>query len=79
MVLRSTHTYAVLEVSPEAFREIRAKLEAADYHHAIHENADDGPTIDMHGIGLAVERQVPSASAGAGGRGPEGCAPEVNR
>lgn len=46
-----SHTYALLEVSPEAFEEIRAKLEAAGYDHAFQE--DDGrPVIDMHGIAL---------------------------
>ena len=45
---RTTHTYAELEVSPEAYDEIRSKLEAAGYTHAFME---DG-AIDMHGIGL---------------------------
>lgn len=42
-----THTFAVLEVTPMAFVEIRARLEKAGYDHAFH-----GDTIDMHGIGL---------------------------
>jgi hypothetical protein len=45
--MRSTHTYVILEISPEAHAEIKAKLLAADYGHAI-----DGETIDMHGIAL---------------------------
>ncbi len=45
--MRSTHTYAVLEISRQAYAEIRAKLEAADYGHAF-----NGDTIDMHGIAL---------------------------
>ncbi len=48
--LRSTHTYAELEVSPGAYTEIRGLLEAAGYQHAF---SDDG-TIDMHGIGLTT-------------------------
>jgi hypothetical protein len=44
-----THTYAVLEVSKEAFEEIKTKLLAAGYQHAID---DDEGIIDMHGIGL---------------------------
>lgn len=46
-----THTYAKLEVSAAAYTEIRAKLEAAGYEHAFHE---DG-LIDMHGIALAPD------------------------
>ena len=45
--MRSTYTYVLLDVSPEAYREIRAKLEAAGYDHAI-----DGQHLDMHGIAL---------------------------
>jgi hypothetical protein len=46
-----THTYAVLEISREAFDEIAAKLQAAGYQHAFHK--DDGETVvDMHGIAL---------------------------
>jgi hypothetical protein len=44
-----THTYAVLEVEPETFDEIRGKLETAGYAHAFE---DGGQTIDMHGIAL---------------------------
>lgn len=43
-----SHTYATLEVSADAYDEIRKKLEAAGYRHAFHE---DG-LIDMHGIAL---------------------------
>lgn len=45
--MRSTHTYTILEVSAEAYEEIRALLEAAGYHHAFHDDV-----IDMHGIAL---------------------------
>ena len=45
-----TYTYAVLEVSPAAHAEIKAKLLAAGYQHAI-----KGDTIDMHGIALEPE------------------------
>lgn len=48
---RSTHTYAILEVSPAAYDEIRAKLEAAGYEHAFHDGL-----VDMHG--LALQRQT---------------------
>lgn len=46
--MRSTYTYALLDVSAETFREIRQKLEAAGYAHALH-----GDLIDMRGIALA--------------------------
>lgn len=45
----NTRTYATMEVSAEAFDEIRAKLESAGYEHAVH---DKGEILDMHGIGL---------------------------
>lgn len=46
-ILRITHTYVVLEISPEAHAEIKTKLLDAGYDHFI-----DGETIDMHGIAL---------------------------
>ena len=48
-----THTYAVLEISTEAFYEIKAKLEAASYRHTFTEDREHGMVIDMHGIALA--------------------------
>jgi hypothetical protein len=51
----STHTYALLEVSAACYEEIKAKLEAAGYADAFHN--DDGKTvIDMHGIALGLDR-----------------------
>jgi hypothetical protein len=48
-----THSYAVLNVSPAAYQEIRALLASSGYQHAFHQ--DDGrEVIDMHGIALAV-------------------------
>jgi hypothetical protein len=49
-MIRTSHTYAVLEVSDTAYQEVAAKLRAAGYHHVF---IDDGK-IDMHGIALAV-------------------------
>lgn len=48
-----THTYVILEVSSATYDEIKAKLEAADYHHAFHEDREYGIVVDMHGIALA--------------------------
>lgn len=45
--MSTTHTYALLEVSPATYDEVAEKLKAADYDHAFVEGA-----IDMHGIGL---------------------------
>lgn len=47
--MRSTHTFATMEVSQATYDEIKQKLLEADYHHAF----VDGH-LDMHGIGLAV-------------------------
>lgn len=55
--MRSTHTYAILEVSQSAFDEIKAKLVEADYGHAF---SQDGKTIDMHGIALEAEEPKPT-------------------
>lgn len=51
--MRSTHTYAILEVSQQCYDEIAAKLRAAGYDHAF---GTDG-TIDMQGIGLSPEEE----------------------
>lgn len=46
-----THTYAVMEVSSETYREIRNALIKAKYGHAI-DQTNDGEVLDMHGIAL---------------------------
>ena len=49
--LRTTHTYATLEVSATTYLEIKRKLEAAGYGDRFHE--DQGKVlIDMQGIAL---------------------------
>jgi len=58
---RTTHTYALFEVSRATFDEIAAKLREADYDHAFDA---DGTTIDMHGIGLRAEPAKPPATHG---------------
>jgi len=47
-----THTYVVMEVSKKTFREIKKKLEIAEYFHAIH-NHGGQEFLDMHGIALS--------------------------
>lgn len=48
-----THTYAILEVSPEVYKEIADKLRAADYHHAF-----SGDVIDLHGLAIQPEAPI---------------------
>ena len=55
MMIRQTHTYAVLEVSRAAYAEIKAKLEGAGYQDQFHNDREDGVLIDMHGIALKEE------------------------
>lgn len=49
--MRTTRTYALLDVSPAVYDEIREKLKAAGYDEAFHRD-DDREVIDMHGIAL---------------------------
>ena len=49
--MRTTHTYALLEVSHNAWKEIKAKLLEAGYDHAINDEGE----IDMHGIALVSD------------------------
>lgn len=52
-----THTYAILEVSPATYEEIREKLKAAGCVLAFDRDSE-GEMIDMHGIALRVRSQV---------------------
>ena len=47
-----TYTYVIMEVSMEVYAEIKDKLEAAGYQHALHEERGR-IVLDMHGIALA--------------------------
>ena len=49
MTLRSTYTYALLDVSAATYDEIEKKLREAGYDHAFNDKGE----IDMHGIALA--------------------------
>jgi len=57
-----THTYALLEVSPATFEEIRQKLVDAGY-----EQVHDGQ-IDMNGLALTKER-IPNGNEDEGDLG----------
>lgn len=54
--MRATHTYAILEVSPSTYAEIRRLLEEAGYKHSIH-TKDDSEVIDMRDIALQSASQ----------------------
>lgn len=58
-----SHTYALLEVSAEAYDEIAAKLREAGYDHAFGEEGE----IDMHGLALTRGSQQRPPTAGACG------------
>lgn len=55
--MRTTHTYATLEVSPGTYDEIAQKLKAAGYGHAFNDRGE----IDMHGLALV---KPPAAKPG---------------
>jgi hypothetical protein len=55
MNLRSTHTLAAMEVSPDLFEEVRAKFVAAGYDHVfLSKFHDDHDGLDMTGIALVA-------------------------
>lgn len=54
---RVTHTYVLMDLSPSAYNEIKKKLLAAGYSHAVHE-AHDGERLDMHGIAVTMEDKI---------------------
>lgn len=55
MSIRSTYTYAILEVSAAAYDEIRGKLNKAGYSDQFHKD-EGAEVIDMHGIALKAVR-----------------------
>lgn len=52
--MRTTHTYAILHVSPTCYEEIRERLAEAGYQHAFHHTPGEPEVIDMAGIALQV-------------------------
>lgn len=53
-----THTYAVMEVSPHTFAEVKARLLEAGYSQAVIEDGDGGEALDMHGVALKDPSQL---------------------
>jgi hypothetical protein len=56
--MRTTRTYAILEVDPEIYKKIRAQLEEAGYGHAFHRGNNDDEVIDMNGIALQAKPRL---------------------
>jgi hypothetical protein len=53
MATRQTHTFVELDLSPEAFEEIRRKLADAGYYHCFQDGLGTGPLrLDMQGIAV---------------------------
>lgn len=67
---RTTHTYAMLELTQPAFDEIKAKLEKAGYQDQFH-NEIDGLFIDMHGIAVCGPDQETCEHEWAGHKNPD--------
>lgn len=55
MSIRSTHTYAIMELSPAAYAEIRSKLIEAGYSQSIMREGE----LDMDGLAVALETAAP--------------------
>lgn len=62
--IRTTHTYVVLDIDPEAFADISKKLRDAGYDHCF---MPDGE-IDMHGIAIAPDPSMSALALGAAAR-----------
>lgn len=77
--MKTTHTYAILEISPAAYDEIRSKLGAAGYESQFHE--DDGQeVIDMHGIAVrASEPEGPDEIEGLSSLAGVGAEPDLTK
>lgn len=62
-----TRTYAVLDVSAEAYQEIQQALVRAGYDHVFHAQADGRIVIDMHGIALGTAPEALATLCGGCG------------
>lgn len=59
-----SHTFAILELHPQAYLEIREKLLEAGYTHAVVTLGNEEEAIDMHGIGLQQAKTMYEVSPG---------------
>ena len=62
--MRTTHTYAVLQISREAYEEIRAKLSEAGYEDQLCMIGNQQEAIDMQGIAVTQKQKCPQCGAG---------------
>ena len=53
MNLRQTHTYAVMEVPEDVYRDIRRRFVEAGYDH-VFDGSGPEEIMDMHGVALRV-------------------------
>lgn len=60
-----THPFVRLEVSKQAFEEIRDRLRVAEYSDALYLDAGQVVLIDMHGIALVPEKNETTEEKGA--------------
>lgn len=70
MSVRATYSYAVLNVSLEAYLEIRVKLKAAGYSDQFYDS-EYGEVIDMRGIALQSANETKSQPVGKPRRAPK--------
>lgn len=52
--MEKSYTYVTMALSPEAYQEIRGKMLAAGYQHAI----DRDGAVDMHGIAVIEDEHA---------------------
>ncbi|MGH7166521.1 MAG: hypothetical protein ACREIS_13470 [Nitrospiraceae bacterium] len=60
--IRTTYTYAIMVLSPAAYREVRQNLVDAGYDHSIQEGSE-GEVLDMHGIALMESEEEDDGGA----------------
>lgn len=58
-MIRQTHTYAICQVSERVYSEVREKLDTAGYQHTFHEGPNESEVIDMSGIALQIDPNIP--------------------
>ena len=61
MRVTATHTYAILDIPPQAWADIAAQLADAGYDHVFHDDGESRPVIDMHGLALRATPGEPAA------------------
>jgi hypothetical protein len=57
-VIRTTYTYAIMDVSASTYNEIAKKFTEAGYDHVFHRDVDGLVVMDMKGIALKNEEEA---------------------